>query len=411
MSEGGGLLLLKNARIHGMPETQDILIKDGLIDCIGGMEGSGVDLAGRLITPGFVNIHTHLDKADLISYMGPSDFGKTLEENRELLKKFKSQYTVENIIERATPVLYELMANGVTALRTQADIDSTCSLKALEAMIELKKQSPINIQVCAFPQEGLMGEKQGGQMEAAIETGADLLGGLPLIEETPEEQVKHLDILFELAVKHDVGLDIQLDESNSPQDFLLPILAEKTIENRMEGKVAATHCISLSKVPAEVAAQTINLVKQAEINVNVTPGANLITRFPQPGDTHPRGYNSITLVKELIDAGVNVAVGTDNIRDIFFPYGNCSMIRETYLLAMATRMTRAKDPENLFKMASVNGAKTMGLNYGLIPGAKADLNVFYATDYLKAINSPEKIAYVIKDGRIICKDGVKTQSG
>jgi len=406
-----GALLLKNAIIVGHSTPRDILIQDGLITEIGDLKGRGLDVGGRLVTSGFVNIHTHLDKADLLSRMRPEEFGKSLEENRELLKSYKRNYTVPEIRERAGRVIDGFVENGVTALRTQVDVDATGGLKPLEALVGLRDEGRLRMQVCAFPQQGVVDEKNRGMVEAALESGADLLGGLPLVEKTREEQAQHIEVLFELARKYDVDLEVQVDESNNPEDFMLPLLAQKTIEYGWVGRVSATHCISLSAQDDGVARETIKLMVEAGLNVIVTPSANLITQFRVPEGVHPRPNNSITRVKELLEAQVNVALGTDNVRDIFYPLGNCSILREMHVLAAATRMTRADDPANLFNMASANGARIMGLDYGVREGALADLVVLNAGSLRGALNGAANVPYVIGGGRLLCESKVEVKHG
>ncbi len=104
-------------------------------------------------------------------------------------------------------------------------------------------------------------------------------------------------------------------------------------------------------------------------------------------------------------------MGTDNVRDIFYPLGNCSILREMHVLAAATRMTRADDPCNLFNMASVNGGRIMGLRYGLDAGAVGDLIVLGARSHRDALNGPDHVPFVIKGGKIICKTGVEVKHG
>jgi len=409
--EGKGSLLIKNALIPGSDEPTDILIEDGIISEIGSIKGNGLDAKGKLVNPGFANVHTHLDKADLLSKMTPGQFGRSLEENRELLKTFKRNYTVEEIKQRAGKVVREFIANGVTTIRTQVDVDSTGGLKPLTALMQLRDEVDIQLQICAFPQQGVVDEASRVNIESALDGGADLLGGLPLVEKTSEGQEQHIDILFELARKYDVNLEVQVDESNNPQDFMLPLLAEKTIENKWEGRVSATHCISLSAQDDKIAQETIKLLVQAQMNVIVTPSANLITQFKIPEDVHSRPNNSITRVKELLEAQVNVALGTDNIRDIFYPLGNCSILREMHVLAAATRMTRAEDPDNLFDMASVNAAKIMGLRYGLTVGCAGDIILLDAKNRREALNGSPIVPYVISGGNILCESELKVKHG
>jgi cytosine deaminase len=407
--EGGVLdFAVKNTLITGSLKPVDIGVKDGVITVVGsaGDCSESINAGGVLTTPGFVNIHTHLDKADLLSEMKPGDYGGSLLENRELLKKFKKNYTIQGVKERAKKVVGDMIQQGVTAIRSQVDVDTTAGLKGLEALLELREElkDVVTIQLCAFPQEGVLKEGCEDLINEALEKGADLLGGLPLVEETGEGQEQHIDVLFELARRHDCDLELQVDESNNPQDFMLPTLAEKTVENNWQGRVSATHCISLSAVDDKIAGETINLVKDAGMNVIVTPSANLITEHKIIEGVHSRPSNSITRVRELVEAGVNVALGTDNIRDIFYPLGNGSMLREMHVLAVATRMTGAGDPELVFRLASANGAKIMGLDYGVGEGCRADLVVLNYASLREALTGIPHVRYVVSDGRVIAEN-------
>jgi cytosine deaminase len=399
-------LIIRNARLKDHGPSVDIGIKDGKIRNIGDIKDTApqdreINAEDNLVIPGFVNSHTHLDKADLLSKMKPSQFGGTLEENRRLIREFKENYTIAEVKERAGRVIREMAKEGITAIRTQVDVDPTAELLPLKAICELRKEHAhlVDIEICAFPQEGVF--KQGARdlLEQALNDGADLLGGLPLVEKTEREQRGHIDVLFEIAKNYDVELDVQIDESNNPEDFMLPYLVEKTINEDYQGRVSATHCISLSKVDNRIAIGIIKRVKEAGINVIITPSCNLITGFPEIKGSRP--YNSITRVRDLVENGVNVAMGTDNIRDIFYPLGNGSMIREMHVLATATRMSRVEDVEHIFDMASLNGAKILNLDCGVDVGRQADLLITGSTTKRGVISSQEIIPYVVKNGRVV----------
>ncbi len=403
--------IILNARIRSHPDLIDIACEGGIITEIGSIGGDGIDACGRLVCPGFVNAHTHLDKADLLLQMKPSDFGKSLTENRELLKRFKVGYEIEEIRKRAKRVIREFIANGVTAIRTQVDVDGTGGLKACEALNGIKEELPIELQICTFPQEGVLDENARSLVEQALDAGADLMGGLPLVEKTEEGHMQHIDVLFEIAKKHDVDLDIQLDESNDPRDFMLPYLIEKTIECKWQGRVTATHCISLSAQDENIIKETSRLLAQARINVITTPSANMITRFDLPEGIHSRPSNSIAPLIHLVDAGVNVAIGTDNIRDIFYPMGNCSMLREMHVAQASTRMCDQNAPQRLIDMATVNGGRILGLNYGIHEGAAADILILGCDAPSGVLNGPENIPMVIRSGRLVCESSREVEYG
>mgnify|MGYP002154919882 CR=1 FL=1 len=296
-----------------------------------------------------------------------------------------------------------MVQQGVTAIRTQVDVDPTAGLTALKALAELRVECAqfVTVQLCAFPQEGVVRPEARALLETALESGADLLGGLPLVEKAPEDRKRHIDLLFSIARAYGVDLEVQVDESNDPRDFVLPYLARKTIAEGYEGRVAATHCIALSHVDAKVADETIALVRDAGITVIVTPSCNLITRFPE-GITG-RGYNSIVRVRELLAQGVTVALGTDNVRDIFYPLGDGSMIREMHVLATSTRMSGVGDVDEIARMANVNGAKLLGFDYGVEVGKVADLIVTAARSTRQLISSVPVVPYVVKGGRVAAR--------
>jgi cytosine deaminase len=380
---------LKNGRIHSVNHT------------LTGTTSGSLSAGGKLVIPGFVNAHTHLDKADLLTLMTHEEFGYTLEQNRKLIRRFKKEYSIPEVKERAGKVALEMLQHGITALRTQVDVDPTAGLTPLKALLQLKEElaDKMTIQVSAFPQEGVIKAGAYEMIEEALKDGADVLGGLPLVEEGRENQEKHIDLLFRLAMKYDRNMDVQIDESNDPQDFILPYLAEKTIREGFQGRVAATHCISLSAVDDASAMPVIQKMADAKMTVIITPSCNLITRFPEiPGS---RPHNSITRIKDLVAAGVTVALGTDNIRDIFYPLGNCSMIREMHVLATAMRMSRPEDIDALLDMATVNPARLLGLDYGLETGKAADLLVTGADSKRLLICGSEEIPIVLKNGVMV----------
>ncbi|MBI2864426.1 MAG: amidohydrolase family protein [Chloroflexi bacterium] len=384
----------------------DIGISAGRIVYIGATSGysrASMDAHGSLVTPGFVNAHTHLDKADLLSRMTPDQFGGTLEKNRELLKSLKGNYSVAEVLARGKGVALEMLMQGITAIRTQVDVDPTAGLKALEAILALKQHlSPLmTLEVCAFPQEGVVRPGNRELLEEAIRMGADLVGGNPAVEPDHEERLRHIDILFEIAKTFDKRLDVQLDETNDPRHFYLPYYVDKVIADGFQGRATATHCISLSAVPDAVALPVIEKAARGEVSFIITPSCNLITRFDLPAGVSRRPSNSITRIKDLLAHGIRVALGTDNIRDIFYPLGNGSMLREMHVLATTTRLTGFGEAEKVFDMATVNGASLLGLDYGVEVGKKADLIVLPADSRRKALSHLPVAPYVIRNGRVV----------
>ncbi len=398
------LVICNGAAEDNGPVSCNLGIRDGRIAArqetpLDGHEA--VDARGRLVSPGFVNAHTHLDKSDLLGRMEPGDFGKSLEENRELLKKFKRDYEHGELKRRAAGVLREMVAQGVTAIRSQVDVDTTAGLVPARALLELAEECRdyVRLSLCAFPQEGLLRRETRELVEEALRLGVQAVGGNPYVEAGEDDRRAHVDRVFELAGRLDRDIEIQVDESNSPGDFLLPYIVEKAAAAGMGGRVSVTHVISLAAVEDEAALPVMDGMARAGMNVIVTPSCNMITRFP--AGVKRRGANSITRVKELLERGVNVALGTDNIRDIFYPLGNGSMLREMHVAAVALRMTEARDAGRLFRMARRAGAGIMGLDYGLGTGRLADLVVAEAPSQRAALAGVPSAACVVSGGRVV----------
>ncbi|HEX2172088.1 MAG TPA: amidohydrolase family protein [Dehalococcoidia bacterium] len=401
-------LVIRSARLAEGSDPIDVGIAAGRIAAVGPALGSGrreVQAAGRLCLPGLVNPHTHLDKANLLYRMTPDQFGGSLEENRQLIRSLKRGYTLEEVKGRAKSVALEMLANGITAIQTQSDVDPTAELRGIEALIALREElaGTVDLRVGVFPQEGAVGPEKEALLAAAVELGADLVGGNPYVETSDADQRRHIDNLFALAVRHGKDLEIQIDETNDSRRFLLPYLIDVTLANGYQGRVTATHAISLAAVDETTGRRAIERLAEARINVNVTPSCNLITQFLTPPEVPVRPHNSITRVKDLIDAGVNVAIGTDNIRDIFYPIGNCSLLRELHTLATTVRLTGYADGARLFEMATLGGARVMGLDYGVAPGKPADLIVLNATTYRDALAGPDFVPVVVKAGRVVSR--------
>ena len=393
-------LLLRNARVEG--RLVDVGIAEGRIRQVGAVAEPAqveLDLGGRTLLPGLVNAHAHLDKANLLEEMGGAEPGRSLEENRRLVRELKRRYTKASVKARASRALQAMVRRGTTAVRTQVDVDPTVGLLAAEALLELREEfrDLVHLQLCAFPQEGLLSPAARRLAEEALRMGVDLMGGLPAVEPTPEERLAHLRAAFDLAERYGRELEVQIDESNDPNDFLLPELARLTLARGMRGRVTATHCISLSRVPEKEAHRAIDLLAEARITVAVTPSCNLITRFPP---RPVRASNSLAPVEELLRRGVRVVLGTDNVRDVFFPLGDGSLLREMYVLAVGRRMILPQELRDLVQMATVWGAEHLGLDYGLEPGKRADLVALQAADEAELLSAtaPE---VVIFGGRVL----------
>jgi cytosine deaminase len=164
--------------------------------------------------------------------------------------------------------------------------------------------------------------------------------------------------------------------------FTLPYVAKKTIEQGWQGRVAVSHIASLACVSNAVAIDTIDLMKKADLQVCVLPTRIRLTR---------------TL--ELMEAGINVSCGTDNMRDPFVRFGDADPLKAMLLLAQLTKQLHNAGLESVWQTMTRNAARMLRLgSYGLAPGCLADLIVLDAPSVPDAILQQSTRLAVVKRG-------------
>ncbi|MEM4268945.1 MAG: amidohydrolase family protein, partial [Candidatus Caldarchaeum sp.] len=217
-----GSLLIRNARISEMDETVDIRVDDGIITTIARRIPSGgvdeVDAGGRLVMPGFIDMHFHLDS---VLTMGDPRFNQsgTLLEGIEIWAERKRKLSVSDIVERAGKALKLMASYGTTMIRTHADVTDP-TLTTVKGLLEVKRifKNLVDVQVTAFPQDGILTEPQNLELlEKAVEMGVDNVGMIPHIEYTREDGVKSVEKAFEVAEKYGKDVDGHVDETDDEQ--------------------------------------------------------------------------------------------------------------------------------------------------------------------------------------------------
>lgn len=178
--------------------------------------------------------------------------------------------------------------------------------------------------------------------------GADLVGGHTI---TCGEGERHIDYILELAARFGVRADFHLDESGNRENYLLPYTARRIKELGLEGRVNGIHMCTLAALTAEERAEALRLIADAGMTATIAPTA-ISTRHIAP-------------VKELLSAGVPVALGSDNIRDFFNPLGSGDVKQVALLLSYLQRFFTAEDVDAVWRMVTSGGAAVLGIeDYG-----------------------------------------------
>ena len=389
-------LVLRHARVDD-GALQDIAFEAGKIVAISDrFEDSGREernLEGRVVLPGFVESHCHIDKTLTVDRV--ENASGTLMEAIINWVAFKPSLTTDDYLARGRRALLMALRMGTTNLRTHVDVDAN-GLLALESVLELKREfaGRVDLQIVALGGPGVS-NAEFAAMQQALEMGADIVGGCPAIRSNSKAEVLRA---FELAEQFGKHVDLHIDENENPESLSLETLAEETIARGLEGRVTAGHCCSLAFMDERTADRVIEKVARAKINIVTLPACNLVLQGREMNPT-PRG---LTRVKQLLEAGVNVVTGTDNVQDPFQPLGNFDLLAASNLTALAAHMTGRAQMLETLEMTTTRAAKVLGLeHHGLQVGCNADLVVIDAQSKLEALAQVSTNRMVIKAGKIL----------
>lgn len=400
-------LLIRNVRVQDEAPLVDIGIREGRIAAIeAGIEGSAaelIDAGGRAAIPGFVEPHLHLDKA-LLHRRLPARLG-TLEEAIRVTGILKSKQERNDVLARSRQVLDMAVSNGTTALRAHPDVDLIQGLIGVETLLELQAEyeNLIDIQIVAFPQEGII--KSAGThelMEEALGMGANVVGGCPYNELSWDDTQRHIDIVFQLAQKHDADIDMHADFSDDTSDKRFAAseyIARKTIDTGYQGRVSLGHVTSLGSLDPDELKPVIELLKQADISIVTLPATDLYLGGRKDTKNQRRG---LTPVRALHHGGVNVAYSSNNVRNAFTPFGKADMLVIGNLLAHAIQYGTPEHQAAILEMGTINAARAIGISkdYGLAVGKQADLVILDTLQVADALLDIPARSWVVKRGRV-----------
>ena len=397
-------LILRGARLGD--EVVDVGIGDGRIERIaariGDRAGREVEAHRRLVSPPFIESHVHLDTTLTAGEPRWNESG-TLFEGIQIWSERKRSLTHDDVVRRATQLLGWQAAQGVLHVRTHADVTDP-EFKGLKALLEVKEKVRgwTDVQIVAFPQEGMLSYPRGVElMEEALTLGADLVGGIPHYEHTREMGVESVKESFRLAEKHDKPVDIHCDETDDPHSRFLEVMAAEAIRTGMGPRVTASHTTAFGSYDNAYAFKLMGFLSKADINFVANPLINITLQGRYDGYPKRRG---ITRVKELWHGGLNVSLGYDDIMDPWYPLGTGGMLQPAHMAVHACHMTSRKEVAACFDMVTENAARTLGLeDYGIAEGNPANLVLVDATDKWDAIRRLATTTLVVKGGEVIAQ--------
>ncbi len=305
---------------------------------------------------GFVNTHAHLDRAYTITPDNLYQANASLKEKWFLVDSVKRNSSVFQIYDRMAYAIEQMVEQNVQAIGTFIDVDEVVGDKSIRAAEMLKSSISSDIQIKFINQalKGVINPESRRWFDLGAEF-VDIIGGLPAKDEGHESE--HLDILMETAKKYNKPVHVHVDQLNTAKEKETELLARKTIEYGLEGRVTAIHSISIGAHKQEYRQELYKLMKKAKLNVISCPTAWIDgKRNEEVAPVH----NSVTPVDEMIPAGINVAIGTDNISDLLKPFTDGDMWTEVRFLLESCRFYNI---EELIDISTVNGLKVLDIPY------------------------------------------------
>lgn len=400
------LWLIENVRLPGREGLWQLGIEDGRFQSVTPMGETRheslevLNARGGLALPPFIEPHIHLDTTQTAGEPNWNQSG-TLFEGIERWAERKALLTHEDVKARAWKTLKWQIANGIQFVRTHVDV-SDPTLTALKAMLEVKTEvAPwVELQIVAFPQEGILSYPDGAALlEKALQLGTDVVGAIPHFEFTREYGVESLHIAFALAKKYDRPVDIHCDEIDDEQSRFVETVAALALKEDMRARVTASHTTAMHSYNGAYTSRLFRLLKMSGINFVANPLVNihLQGRF----DDYPK-RRGITRVKELLEAGINVCFGHDDVFDPWYPLGTGNMLQVLHMGLHVCQMMGYQQINDGLNLITHNSARTFGVeDYGIEVGKTANLIILPAENGFEAVRCQVPVRWSIRQGRVI----------
>ncbi|MDX6433044.1 MAG: hypothetical protein QOE54_5410 [Streptosporangiaceae bacterium] len=365
-----------------------------------------IDADGALVTEPFADAHLHLCKVHTLDLAGATALADYTSGTMgaamgaiEKAAEVKQSQTYEAVIGRARSVLVESVRHGVRAVQAFADVDPQAGLTGLDALLALREEfrGLVDIQVVAFPQNGLLREPGTGELIVeAVRRGADVVGGIPWIEWTDADAAEHVDRMTDLARAHGLRVAMLVDDAGDAGLRTTEMLAKALLERGMIGRGSAQHARAMALYPEPYLRRLMGLCRAAGLG---------FVSDPHTGPLH-------LPVFRLADAGLPVALGQDDVEDAYYPFGRHNMLEVAFLGAHLLDARTDTELDRLYDMVTVDAARVIGRAVpALEVGAPADFVVLEGRTVREALTRHCPPRHVVVGGRVVASTRSTTEFG
>src|SRR5215475_11412901 len=390
-----GDLLLRNVRPMAGPVV-DLLARGGVIERLApGLEAPAgvlmIDGQGGLLLPPLVDGHIHLDK----TFWGLP--WRTHEAGPTVLERIENERRLRRELRLAVGVQVERLARqaisrGTLHIRNHTDIDTEIGLRNFEGVLAVRERLKgiVSMQIVAFPQSGIVTRPGTAELlDRAVKDGADLIGGIDPAG-LDRDPVGHLNVVFWIAERHGVGVDIHLHDGGALGLWELRLIVERTRALGLAGKVAVSHAFCLGMADELELGQLLDLLVEHRIAIM----------------THGPGDRPVPPLARLRAAGVPVFSGSDAIRDAWTPFGTADMLERAMLLGWRNGFRTDELLHLTLDTVTRSGAAVLGREgYGLEVGCRADFVVLPGETLAELVVARPTRTWVVSGGRVVARNG------
>jgi len=381
-------LVIHDARLAGAaPDAplHDVGIAGGRIAVLQAerieADAESIDAGGRLLSPGLIETHIHLDKSRIVERCAPARGRQR--DHMQRVAAVKPGFTVEDVYARARDTLEACLVHGATHMRTHVEVDPNAGLRGFEALVQLARDYAwaIDLELCVFAQEGLTGHPQtDANLVAGLEKGARLIGGAPGYD---ADRAAHIRRVFELAAAYDVDVDLHLDVGSSAAELDVLLVCELADKLGWGGRTTVGHGTKYSLLPPADLERLGRRLAGAGVAVTVLPATDLFISHRDADHSVPRG---VADANALVACGVNCSLSTNNVLNPFTPFGDGSLVRVANLYAHTVQRGNDDELAECFEMLTHRSARILRRDdYGIAEGNPADLLLWDARSAAEAV--------------------------
>ena len=378
---------LAGVSLAGRDGHWDIAIGDGRIAAL----TPSAETGGGLVLPPMADIHTHLDKTFTAARMPAR--ATSLFHAIEMMQADAARWDHADLCRRANQGLDRAYRHGTALMRSHVDWYGATPPAAWTVLRDLagEWQGRVHLELASLTPLDLFSEV-GEAIAREVKAAGGVLGAFIYRNDDLDARLAQV---FDLAEKHGLLLDFHVDEGRDGGARGIASIFAATHRRGLAGRVLCGHGCALSvRHPAEVA-DVLSSAGEAGIGLAVLPGCNAYLQDAKAGRT-PR-LRGLAPLHEARDAGLEVMIGSDNVRDAFFPFGDYDLFdafRGAVLLGHL-------QPEDWLDAVSETPPRWMGQSLALAEGGPADFIHLDAEDLTDALSRPRADRAVWRGGRIL----------